>query len=378
MRTRLGQGRPKGSGFTPAGRAARERPAGTPAGPPLLLSGIDVTYPGRPPVPALRDAGLRADGGRITALLGRNGAGKSTLLAVACGLRTPDAGLVHVLGEVHRHGSPRGSRRGLSISTRERLGVLLQEGGAYTAAPVADVLRLHWRLAAAAVPWAEAVDMFDCGPLLRRRLGRLSGGEQRRVCLTLAILSRPGLLLLDEPTTGMDLPTRERTWQVLESLRADGVAIVLSTHDLAEVSEHADDVTIIDGGRVRHVSTLASLLTRGRTLFIPLTHEDEPPAGRSGALADGRVDHATLTALARRLTPGVRVQRRRGGVEVSGPLTDTDLDTARAWADEAGLDPATVAVGRADLATVVRDLTEPPPAPPAGKQSVDQDDRTVR
>lgn len=348
------------------------QPAEIPEGPLLQLAGINVTYPGRPPVPALCGAELRAEGGRISALLGRNGAGKSTLLAVASGLLRPDAGLVRVLGEVRHHG-PRGvPRAGLSITTRERLGVLLQEGGAYTAAPVRDVLRLHWRLAATAMPWAEVVDVFDCGPLLRRRLGRLSGGEQRRVCLTLAILSRPQLLLLDEPTTGMDLPTRERTWQVLESLRAEGVAIVLSTHDLAEVSEHADDVTVIEGGRVRYLGSLATLLARGQALVIPIG--EHSGTRREGPATRGeQVDPAALAALGRRLRPELRIHQRRGAVEVSGPLTSADLATARAWAFDLGVDPAAVAMGRADLATVVRDLTEWPPGQPAAPRAAGAD-----
>lgn len=318
------------------------------------LTGITVTYPGRPPVPALRGADLVAAVGRVTVLLGRNGAGKSTLLAVAAGLCTPRSGAVNVLGQQGSFtpADRPGRRWLLERRTRESLGVVLQDGGAYSAAPVADLLRLHAGLARAPAPLAQVIADHGLAPLLSRRLSRLSGGEQRRVCLALAVLGRPRLLLLDEPTSGMDQPTRERVWEQLTALRDSGAAVILSTHDMSEASALADEVVVIDQGRTLIHGSLTSVLTgRGREVTIPI--RDEPPSP------------AALAALGAAMGPGIGIASVGGReLRLTGPLTGAHCDAAAAWAQANGLPADGVALRPVDLGALVRSLTDTPSAAP--------------
>ena len=195
--------------------------------------------------------------GEIVALLGPNGAGKSTALGLLCGRLSADEGEVALLG-----GDPRDWR------TRQRLGVMLQEARLPEQLGVREYLQLF----ASHYPNPRALDevLALCGleALAARRYRALSGGEQRRLQFALAIVGRPALLLVDEPTVGLDVEARRLFWALIDSLREEGVAMVLTTHYLEEADALADRIVLLDQGRVRAAGTPAQIkaLASGKRL----------------------------------------------------------------------------------------------------------------
>jgi ABC-2 type transport system ATP-binding protein len=195
--------------------------------------------------------------GEVTALLGPNGAGKTTTVEICEGFRRADAGTVRVLGL-----DPAGDGRAL----KPRVGVMPQSGGVPTTARAGEFLRLM------AAFYADPIDP----DVLLRRLGleehagtphrRLSGGQQQRLSLAAAIIGRPELVFLDEPTSGLDPQARHATWELIEELRAAGVSIVLTTHYMEEAERLADQVVIVDRGRVVARGTTAELTGAERQL----------------------------------------------------------------------------------------------------------------
>ena len=184
---------------------------------------------------------LRAAVGRITALLGPNGAGKTSTVEAMEGYRRPAGGSIRVLGldPVRDHGA-----------LVRRMGVMLQAGGVYTAIRPAEVLRLF----AAYYPDPEdpdtLLDRVGLGARRRTPWRHLSGGEQQRLSLALALVGRPEVAFLDEPTAGIDPAGRRLIREVIAGLRDRGVTVVLTTHDLDEAERLADHVAIIDHGRL--------------------------------------------------------------------------------------------------------------------------------
>ena len=189
---------------------------------------------------AVRGADLDVGPGELLALLGTNGAGKSTLLDALLGLRRPDAGTVRVLGL-----DPFTSRRRLAPG----VGVVLQESGCAPELTVAETVRL-W-LGLHRRPAGHLPDLLAEVRLEHRaglRVRRLSGGERRRLDLAVALCGSPRLLLLDEPTAGLDPQARAHTWAVLRRRLRDGVTVVLTTHYLEEAETLADRVAVLDDG----------------------------------------------------------------------------------------------------------------------------------
>jgi ABC-2 type transport system ATP-binding protein len=220
------------------------------------------------PAPAVEVAGLvkrygdrtAVDGltfsvapGSVLALLGPNGAGKTTTVEVCEGYRRPDGGTVRVLGRNPGRDGPR---------LRPRVGVMLQGGGVYPGARVGEMLRLVARYAAEPLDPSLLLDRLGLLPVANRPWRRLSGGEQQRLSLAMAVVGRPELLFLDEPTAGLDPQARRATWALVRALREDGVTVVLTTHLMDEAERLADDVVILDRGRVVASGTPAEL-TRG-------------------------------------------------------------------------------------------------------------------
>lgn len=199
-------------------------------------------------VHALDSVDLEVRPGEVLAVLGPNGAGKSTALGLLTGRIGADAGRVSLFGADPRR-----------PETRRNIGVMLQE------ARLPDTLRVHEHIAlhssyyGAPRPVAESLDLAGLTALARRRYGALSGGEQRRVQFALALCGRPGLMFVDEPTTGLDVEARRNFWQVIRRLRDEGVAIVLTTHYLEEADALADRVVLLAGGRVRAEGSPAQL-----------------------------------------------------------------------------------------------------------------------
>ena len=208
-------------------------------------------YSGRAVVDGLS---LQVRPGTVLALLGPNGAGKTTTVEICQGFRTPDGGSVRVLGQ-----SPR------EASLRPRIGVMPQAGGAYPGLRCAEMLRLVASYAAQPLDPDALLERLGLGEVARTPYRRLSGGQQQRLSLGMAVVGRPELVFLDEPTAGLDPQARHATWELVEALRSDGVSVVLTTHLLDEAERLADDVVVVDHGRVVAAGTVAELTSRGAT-----------------------------------------------------------------------------------------------------------------
>jgi ABC-2 type transport system ATP-binding protein len=198
---------------------------------------------------------LTAERGQVTALLGPNGAGKTTTIEICEGFRRADGGTVRVLG------LDPGDR-----ALRARIGVMLQSGGVPTTARAGEFLRLVASFYADPVAPGVLLERLGLTEHARTPYKRLSGGQQQRLSLAAAVVGRPELVFLDEPTAGLDPQARHATWELIEELRAGGVAIVLTTHYMEEAERLADRVVVIDGGRMVAEGTPAELTGAERQL----------------------------------------------------------------------------------------------------------------
>ncbi|WP_431916583.1 ABC transporter ATP-binding protein [Micromonospora wenchangensis] len=188
---------------------------------------------------ALDRADLTVSTGELVGLLGPNGAGKSTLINLLVGLRRPTAGRVELLG-----GDPR------RPASRRQLGVTPQETGlpgTLRVGEVVDFVSAHYP---DPVPRGELLDRFGLTDQARRQTGGLSGGQRRRLAVALAFVGRPRLVVLDEPTTGLDVEARHTLWEAIRSFHADGGTVLLSSHYLEEVEALAQRVVVLGQGRV--------------------------------------------------------------------------------------------------------------------------------
>ena len=225
-------------------------------------------YDGRP---VLRGISFEVKAGETFALIGPNGAGKTTTVEMIEGYRRPDAGQIRVLGE-----DPATAGR----DHRARVGLMLQGGGGVDPRMTArEVLRLHGRFHSAPRNADELLELVGLTMAARTRFRRLSGGEKQRLGLALALVGRPTLVILDEPTAGMDVEGRTATRALLGWLRDEGVTILITSHDLTDVERVADRIAIIDRGRLvalgapLELSQAASPVLRFR-LDIPLSPSD--------------------------------------------------------------------------------------------------------
>ncbi|WP_380167073.1 ABC transporter ATP-binding protein [Jannaschia sp. R86511] len=190
---------------------------------------------------AVADLDLDLARGEVLALLGPNGAGKSTTTEVLEGYRHRDVGDVAVLG-TDPWRAP--------LAWRARVGIVLQDTSEPLDLTVAELLG-HWAtLYPRPRPVAEVAGLVGLGDRLRTRVAALSGGQRRRLDVALAVIGRPELLFLDEPTTGFDPEARRQFWGVLEDLRDAGTSILLTTHYLDEAARLADRVAVVAGGRL--------------------------------------------------------------------------------------------------------------------------------
>ncbi len=229
------------------GRIGREAAAYTPGVPAVEVSDLHKSYGA---TRALDGATWTADAGRVCAVLGPNGAGKSTTIECLQGLQRPDSGRVRVLGA---------DPWGAGAEHRARVGLMLQDGGLPTMVkPPVLLAHLASLYADPADPAALAarlgIDAF-AGTITRR----LSGGQRQRVALAAALIGRPDVLFLDEPTAGLDPHTRLEVWDIVREQADAGVAVVLATHSFEEADRVADDVVIMSHGRVRAAGTRAEV-----------------------------------------------------------------------------------------------------------------------
>ncbi|WP_432482531.1 ABC transporter ATP-binding protein [Kineococcus esterisolvens] len=203
-------------------------------------------------VVALDEVSLTVHPGEAVGVLGPNGAGKSTLLSLLAGLRRPSSGTVRLAG-----GDPR------EPHVRARLGVTPQATGLPQTLKVAEVVDFVAGHHRDPVPREELLERFDLGGLRGRQCGGLSGGQQRRLAVALAFAGRPDVVLLDEPTTGLDVPARHALWGAVRGFVAEGGTLLLTSHYLEEVEALAQRVLVVDRGRVLAEGTVAEV--RGRT-----------------------------------------------------------------------------------------------------------------
>lgn len=215
----------------------------------LEIDRVRKSYAGRAVVDGLSLA-LRP--GTVLALLGPNGAGKTTTVEICEGFRAPDAGAVRVLGLPPR-----------DASLRARVGVMPQSGGAYPGLRCAEMLRLVASFSVSPLDPDDLLDRLGLAEVAGTAYRRLSGGQQQRLSLALAVVGRPELVFLDEPTAGLDPAARRATWELVEALRRDGVSVLLTTHLMDEAERLADDVVIVDAGRVVAEGTVAELTRSG-------------------------------------------------------------------------------------------------------------------
>ena len=227
-------------------------------------------------VTAVDGVSFTARAGQVTAVLGPNGAGKTSTIEVCEGLRRHTGGVVRVLGL-----DPAGSRRDRRELTR-RAGLMLQEGGVYPSARPIDVVRQYCGIHRVADRHAahELVEAVGLSDRARTPWRRLSGGEKQRLSLALALVGRPEVVFLDEPTSGVDVNGRDTIRSIITSLTDRGCGVVLATHELDEAERIADRVVIFDRGKVLVEGTLddvrkARQAVRLRTVR-PLVFADLP------------------------------------------------------------------------------------------------------
>ncbi|WP_442971159.1 MULTISPECIES: ABC transporter ATP-binding protein [unclassified Rhodococcus (in: high G+C Gram-positive bacteria)] len=192
--------------------------------------------------------------GRVLALLGPNGAGKTTTVEMCEGFLSPDSGDVRVLGL-----DPVGDAE----RVKPRIGVMLQGGGAYPGSRAGEMLNLVASYSADPLDPAWLMAQLGLTDAVRTPYRRLSGGQQQRLSLACALVGRPELVFLDEPTAGLDAQARLLVWDMIDALRRDGVSILLTTHLMDEAEQLADDLVIIDHGRVVASGTPTELTRRG-------------------------------------------------------------------------------------------------------------------
>lgn len=197
--------------------------------------------------------------GECVGLLGPNGAGKTTFLSLVEGLRMPTAGRVELFG-----GDPR------TPSSRTRLGTTPQATALPEALKVGEVIDFVAAHFPAPGSRSALVEEFGLAEFLGKQCGSLSGGQQRRVAVALAFVGDPDLVLLDEPTTGLDIDGRRMLWEAIRSRHRAGAAVVVTSHHLEEIEQLAERVIVIDHGVVRTDDTLSAVVagvSRRRVTF---------------------------------------------------------------------------------------------------------------
>ena len=298
--------------------------------PAVEITGLVKRYGAKTAVDGLD---LRLDAGGVLALLGPNGAGKTTTVEVCEGVRTRSAGSVRVLGL-----DPTGAPEEL----RARIGVMPQGGGAYPGVRAAEMLRLVATCSAHPLDPDWLLDVLGLTGCARLPFKRLSGGQQQRLALACAVVGRPELVFLDEPTANLDPQGRRLVWDMVRALRADGVAVLLTTHLMQEAEALADHVVIVDGGRVVAAGTPDELTAHGA--------EQE--------LRFRAVPGMDLRLLAAALPEGYEASETTAGAYlVQGDIDPQVLSAVTSWCARQGVLADDVRVARRSLEDVFLDLT---------------------
>jgi ABC-2 type transport system ATP-binding protein len=303
--------------------------------PALEVTDLVKRYPG---VHAVAGLSFAAAAGQVTAVLGPNGAGKTTTVEICSALRRPDSGAVRVLGLDPRH-------HGAAL--RARVGVMPQggspAGGIYPTARAGEVLGSFAAFYAHPLPVAALLTRLDLERVSHTPWRRLSGGEQQRLSLALAVVGRPEMVFLDEPTAGLDVAGRAVTWELIEALKVAGVAVVLTTHAIDEAERIADAVVIVDAGRVVAAGSPAEL-TRAAGQRRELSFD--APAGLPLELLTAVLPSGTTAA-----EPSV------GHYVVTGEITPGVTATVTGWCADRGVLPDHLSTGGRSLEEVFIRLT---------------------
>jgi ABC-2 type transport system ATP-binding protein len=304
----------------------------------IEVEGLTVVYG---EVVAVNDLSFRAEAGEVTCVLGPNGAGKTSTIESLEGLRRPASGRLSVIGL-----DPRADHRSLV----ERIGVMLQEGGVHPGVRTLEAVNHAASLYAESLDPGELLARLGLGGLERRTYRQLSGGEQRRLALALALVGRPQVAFLDEPTAGVDPAGRQIIRQVIADLRSAGVTVLLTTHDLDEAERVADRVVIIDRSRLVAEGPLDEVMRgpgTGETVRFAA-----PPGLDTGALANA--------------LGGVTVaETGPGEYEVSTAPTPATVAAVTAWLAEHDVPLGDLRAGRQRLEDVFLRLTSSSPDRPA-------------
>ena len=301
------------------------------SGPAVELSGLVKRF-GR--TTAVDGLSLRLNRGQVLALLGPNGAGKTTTIEICEGFLRRDGGGVGVLGL-----DPATQHERL----RPLIGVMPQGGGAYPGVRAEEMLALVAACAANPIDPAWLIDVLGLSSARRTPYKRLSGGQQQRLSLACALVGRPELVFLDEPTAGLDPQARRLVWELVTALRADGVSVLLTTHAMEEAEELADHVVIIDHGRVVAEGSPRQLTT------------EQPEAAQLRFRARAGLDTSQLcTALPADChidepTPGAYV--------LTGHVDPQVVSAVTTWCAQQGVLAEELHVGRRSLEDVFLELT---------------------
>jgi ABC-2 type transport system ATP-binding protein len=273
---------------------------------------------------------LEVQPGETLALLGPNGAGKTTTIECCEGYRRPDGGTVRVLGLDPRRDA---------AALRPRVGLMLQEGGVYPLARPAEVLRLFAAYHRDPLDPEALLERVGLDDARRTRFRDLSGGQKQRLSLALAVVGRPEVVFLDEPTAGLDPAARRATWDHVRELRSEHVTVVLSTHLLDEAEELADRVAIVDHGRL-----------------VALGTPDELTHGDHEELAFTAVPGLDCRAIASALDAPVS-EPRPGRYRVAAATTPWRVARLATWLEEQDVVLGELKAGKRSLEDVFLRLT---------------------
>jgi ABC-2 type transport system ATP-binding protein len=229
-----------------------------------------------------------------------------------------------------------------SAALRPRIGVMLQSGGVYSGARADEMLRHIAKLHAHPLDVDALIERLGLGSCGRTTYRRLSGGQQQRLALAMAVVGRPELVFLDEPTAGLDPQARHATWDLVRDLRTDGVSVILTTHHMDEAEQLADDVAIIDAGKVIAQGSPEDLCRGGAENTLRFT-------GRPGLDVGSLLKALPADSTAAELTPG--------SYRVGGKVDPQLLATVASWCAQHGVMPEKISVERHTLEDVFLELT---------------------
>ncbi len=298
--------------------------------PAVEISGLVKNYGSTSAVAGLS---MRADLGQITAVLGPNGAGKTTTVEICEGYRRADAGSVRVLGL-----DPVRDARVL----RPRVGVMLQSGGMPTLVRAGDYLKTVASFYAHPLDPVLLLDRLGLAESAKTPIRRLSGGQQQRLSLAAAIIGRPELVFLDEPTAGLDPQARHATWDLMAGLRRSGATIILTTHYLDEAERLSDKIVIVDRGALVAEGTPAEL------------------TGGQGQLRFAAEPALDTSALVTALPAGSLAKESPAGqylLELPAGVDPQILATVTAWCAERGVLARNLRIESRTLEDVFLELT---------------------